>query len=192
MTTYSSQQLYEGVALPPNLQIMNLNLRDLHDHTVRAMAECGTETPVCSRLHVLSPRQSLLPDAPCIYRSSSLCSGTVSSTGGTRSCQVSVGLGPSSGQSSPSVSGSLEQGRGGPAKCTVTAMTRQAVEAREMGMKTAQTTYVNRAGRQGDGALGLAEPCHVGLPTEPPRLDSRCALTVTRPSRIQRVKTPAR
>lgn len=36
---YSFQQLYEVVTLAPNLQIMNLNLRDLQGHTSGGMAE---------------------------------------------------------------------------------------------------------------------------------------------------------
>lgn len=61
-------------------------------------------------------------------------------------------------QSSLSMTGSLERGRGCPAKGTGTATTRQAAEAREMGTKTAQTTYVNRAGRQGAGPWGWRSP----------------------------------
>lgn len=43
---YPSQQLYKVVTLPPNLQIMNLNLRDLKGHT-SMMAEHRSEPEAC-------------------------------------------------------------------------------------------------------------------------------------------------
>lgn len=168
---------------------MNLNHRDLEGHASAAMAEYQpSANRVFQPLHPLHHVGFFLSHAQYVPRSSSLDSREpLSSTlqnpqpsGSPPPPPPTVAKHPEHDWVTEGSRGAVLLGRGG-----------QRGLWGDRGREAAETTYVHRAGRRAPEAWGPQTPATRACP-EPPSLDSRCVLTVTRPSQIQRATSPTR